>query len=38
MNGCQGAPLSEELDGKELHEAACDPELRGSAVSYTSSA
>ena len=37
VNGCQGAPWSEELDGKELHGAACDLELREFAASYTSS-
>ena len=33
MIRCQGTPWSEELDGKELHEAAggdYDPEPRGS--------
>ena len=37
VNGYQGAPWSEELDGKELHGAACDLGLRGSVVFYTSS-
>ena len=37
VNECQGAPWSEKLDGKEIHEAACGLELRGPAVSYTSS-
>ena len=38
MHGCQGAPWSEELDGKELHGAAGgDLEPRESAVSCTSS-
>ena len=40
VNGCQGTPWSEELDGKELHGALdgkCDLELRESAVSWTSS-
>ena len=35
VNGCQGTPWSEELDGKELHEALGgerDLELRGFAV------
>ena len=36
VNGCQGASWS-ELDGKELHGAACDLELREFIVSYTSS-
>ena len=38
VNGCQGTPWSEELDGKELDEAAGDEydlEPRGSALSYT---
>ena len=40
VNGCQGTPWSEELDGKELHGALddeCDLEPRGSAISQTSS-
>ena len=40
MNGCQGAPWGEELDYNELHGALggeCDLELRGPAVSCTSS-
>ena len=40
VNGCQGTPWSEELDGKELHGALggeCDLELRGSTVSWISS-
>ena len=39
-NGCQGTPWSEELDGKELHGAACgeyDREPRGSSLSCTRS-
>ena len=35
VNGCQGAPWSEELDGKEVRGALVgerDLELRGSAV------
>ena len=37
VNWCQGAPWSEELDGKELHRAARgDLEPRESAVSCTS--
>ena len=37
MNGCQGTPRSEELDGKELYGALddeCDLEPRGSNVSW----
>ena len=30
VNGCQGAPWSEELDGKELLGVAYDLEPRGS--------
>ena len=30
VSGCQGALWSEQLDGKELHGAACDLEPRGS--------
>ena len=38
INGCQGTPWSEELDGKELHGAAGgDLEPRESAVFCTSS-
>ena len=37
VNGCQGASWSEELDGKQLRGAACNLELKGSAVSYTPS-
>ena len=38
VNGCQGVPWSEELDGKELHGAAGgDLDPRESAVSCTSS-
>ena len=33
----QGVPSIKELDDKELQGAACDLELRGSAVPYTSS-
>ena len=37
IDGCQGTPWSEELDGKELHGAAGgDLEPRESAVSCTS--
>ena len=38
VNGCQGTPWSEELNGKELHGALggeCDLERKGSAVSCT---
>ena len=41
VNGCQGTPWGEKLDGKELHGALgdeCDLEPRGSAVSWASSA
>ena len=41
VNGCQGTPLGEKLDGKELHGALggeCDLEPRGSAASWASSA
>ena len=40
VNGCQGTPWSEELDGKKLHGALrseCDQEPRGSSVSRRSS-